>query len=249
MESNNDIDTIQVAKPRKAELETSTKAFLTVAQAYKIDSPAMYSAAADDLKKIKAKAKELEEQRKALTQPLDAVKSGIMDLFRGATEYLDQAERTLKGAMLTYSQEQERIAAEKQRQAEAEAQAERDRLAAESAQKAQEAAEAAAKGDMAAADAAQQEAAILQVQSVIAPAPVVSSGAQKLSGISMRDNWKAEVTDKLALVKYVLENPQYIDWLEVDMKPLNQMAKALKTNLSVPGVKAINDRTVSARAA
>ena len=40
-----------------------------------------YQLAADQLKQIKSKGKALEEQRKTMTQPLDAAKKSIMDFF------------------------------------------------------------------------------------------------------------------------------------------------------------------------
>ena len=70
-----------------------------------------------------------------------------------------------------------------------------------------------------------------------------------MSGISTRVIWSAEVTDKLAYLQHVLAHPELIDTIEISMKPLNQMATALKDRLNIPGVRAVSAETMSARAA
>jgi len=60
---------------------------------------------------------------------------------------------------------------------------------------------------------------------------------------SYRDNWTAEVFDLGALVKFVAENiDSHIHLLDAHQTSLNQMAKALKGVLNLPGVRAVNKR-------
>jgi len=68
-----------------------------------------------------------------------------------------------------------------------------------------------------------------------------------VSGISSRENWSAQVTDKAALVKAAAENPAYLAYLEPDMKSLNALARAQKNALAIPGVKAVNQAGLSVR--
>ena len=100
---------------------------------FTVDSDDMLEAAGDDLRAIKALQKNVEAQRTAITVPLNQALKAINDLFRPAGEYLAKAETTLKGAMLTYTTEQQRRAEEARRRAEELARQERERLAAEQA--------------------------------------------------------------------------------------------------------------------
>ena len=208
---------------------------LRVAREFVIDTPEMLDTAADELKKIKAKSKDLEDQRKRMTKPLDDSKKQIMDFFRGPLQFLADAESAIKRAMLTFSREQER----KRQEAEA--------AAREKARKEQERLEARAK---AAAEKGQEEKAEqLMQQAESVPVPIVPQAAQAPAGISMRETWRAEVVDKMALIKAVAagEVPDLV--LIVDMKVLNAQARALKSALRYPGVQAVSEQTVAARTA
>lgn len=221
--------------PSEAQLVSVSNPILETAQSFVIDSPVMYELAADELKTIKAKYKALEDQRKAITGPMDKAKKEVMDLFRKPLEMLEQAEGVIKRTMLAYANEQRRLQAEAQRQADEAAAAERKRM--------EEQAKAAEQtGDAASAIA-------LQSASEMVVAPVVRIEPAKVSGISTRVIWSAEVTDKLAYLQHVLAHPELIDTIEISMKPLNQMATALKDKLAIPGVRAVASETMSARAA
>ena len=79
---------------------------------------------------------------------------------------------------------------------------------------------------------------------VIHVEPEIASG----TGVSMRDNWKAEVVDPKAFFAYVVANWDLCsDLVEVNGKALNGRAKSQKGNLRIPGVKAINDRGLAVR--
>jgi len=60
---------------------------------------------------------------------------------------------------------------------------------------------------------------------------------------SYRDNWTAEVFDLGALIKYVAANlDAYGPLLEPCDTSLNSLARALKSAMNIPGVKAVNKR-------
>lgn len=69
----------------------------------------------------------------------------------------------------------------------------------------------------------------------------------KVAGIRKRaDNWKAildpaDAGAKLKLIKYIATNPQFQHFLILDSQAANQLAKALKLTMSVPGIKVFND--------
>lgn len=237
---------------------------LASASDFVIDSHTMFELASDDLKQVKTLQKEVEEKRTSITGPLNQAVKAVNDLFRSPKEYLDRAEATLKRAMVTWTTEQERLAAIARAEAEAAARAERERLAAlereqaEAARKAQEEAQAAAAaGDqeaaqraMAEAEAAQQQAAVAAMTAqVVTAAPAVEAPA-KVTGISGRMTYSAEVTDLLALVQAVAAGTAPLESIQADTKFLGAQARAFKkAGQLYPGVMAVAERSISARAA
>lgn len=245
-------------------LTTKAQTAMASASDYVIDSHTMFELASDDLMQIKSLQKEVEEKRTSITGPLNQAVKAVNDLFRAPKEYLDKAEATLKRAMVTWTTEQERLAAIARAEAEAAARAERERLAAmereqqEAARKAQEEAQAAAAaGDqeaaqraMAEAEAAQQQAAVAAMTAqVVTMAPVVEAPA-KVTGISGRVTYSAEVTNLLELVKAVASGTAPLEAIQADTKFLGAQARAFKkAGQLYPGVMAVAERSIAARAA
>lgn len=257
-------DTVTYDASSALVLTTKAQTAMTSASDFVIDSQTMFELAGDDLKAIKALQKEVEEKRTSITGPLNQAVKAVNDLFRPPKEYLDKAEATIKRAMVTWTTEQERLAAEARRKAEEEARAERERLAAlerEQAEAARRAAEeaqlAAAAGEqeaaaaaMAVAQAAQEQAAVAALTAqVVTVAPEVESPS-KVAGISGRVTYSAEVTDLLALVKAVAAGQAPVECLQADMKFLGAQARAFKkAGQLYPGVEARAERSIAARAA
>lgn len=253
-------DTVTYDASAAIVLATEAQKQLTNAKDYVIDSQTMFELAGDDLMQVKALQKEVEAKRTAITGPINQAVKAINDLFRAPKEYLDQAEATLKRAMVTYSNEQERLAAEARRKAEEEARIERERLAKIEREQAQAAAkahaeaqaadkEAAAKA-MQAAQAAQEQAAMAAMTAnVVTVTPTVEAPA-KVSGISNRSTFSAEVTDLMALVKAVAEGKAPIECIAAETKFLGAQARAFKkAGQLYPGVLAKEERSIAARAA
>lgn len=222
------------AIPTKEQLASETDPILATAQELKIDSPAMYEIAGDELRTIKAKAKALEERRKAITGPMDQAKKEVMDLFRKPLEVLEKAEAALKRTMIAYQQAEEAKAAAARAEAEKAAAAER----AEMARQAREAEES---GDVA-------TAAALEVAATAITTHVEVAEPAKLAGVATTKRWSAEVVDKVAYIRHVLDHaPELIDTVEIVMKPLNQMAVAMKDKLNLPGIKPVATSVLSVR--
>lgn len=250
---------------------------LSGAEDFTVDSDEMLEAAGDDLRAIKALQKSVETQRTAITAPLNQVLRAVNDLFRPAGEYLAQAETKLKGAMLTYTTEQQRKAEEARRKAEAEAAAERERqaaiqrqqeaiareAAAAAAQAAQDAAAAAARGDAVAAAAAQEQARVqsetaqaanaeaqaAEVTAAVVSMPVAVAAPAKVTGISTSKSVDFVVEDLHALIKHVAEHPELITLLMVDQVKLRAQVRATAMNTKLPGVRVFVKQSMSARAA
>lgn len=94
-----------------------------------IDSDALLEVTAEDLKAIKALQHEVEEQRSAITRPLNQAVRAINELFRPPREYLEAAERHLKRSIMQYTSAREKAAEQARRAAEEQARIEREELA------------------------------------------------------------------------------------------------------------------------
>lgn len=231
-ELTNKIITINL--PEKSALLATSDSILASAESFLIDCPEVYEIASSELKTIKVEFNKLEDERKKHVQPLNEEVSYINNLFKLATGALTKAEGVIKSKLLAYQQEEAKKAAAIRAQAEAAAAAERKRLE-------QEASQAAASGDAV-------TAAVLEATAQVVTAPVpATTGTTKVSGISTRTSWNAEVVSLIDLVKFVAANPDNIGLIEANQKALNGMAKALKENMHIPGVKSVSTESIAAR--
>lgn len=230
-----------------------------VAVEVQIDSTEMYELAGSELRTIATRKKQIEDLRFSITRPMDEAKKRVMDLFRVPLERLEDAEKLVRGGMVTFQRAERDKAEQARREAEEAARIERERLAAEqraaeeSARQAREAAEAAAKaGDAEAAALAAEEAARAEAEAEhaqftaelaeIAPVTLPAVEQPKAAGISTRQTWKAEVADFAALVIAAGEaakngDTTLLGYLEPNASALGQVAKALKGQARIPGVR------------
>lgn len=188
---------------------------------------AEYKGAADNLKVIKGRAKEIEALRKALTAPLDDQKKRIMDFFKPIGEALSKGEFTIKRALIAYDEQQERERLAEQRRREAELKAAQDKLA-------EQQFEAAMSGDVRAAEKAQTELSNLSGLRVAVPEVV-----QKVNGVGHTATYRAEVID-FALLPNEYKIP--------DQQALDRLARNTKGRAQVPGVVFHEIKGISARA-
>lgn len=148
---------------------------------------------------------------------------------------LAEAETTIKRMMATYQTEQER----RQREAQAQLDAEMKRI--------EEEKRLAAAEKMV--DAGLPEVAESLLSAPVVVAPVRVAPLAKADGVSFRETWRAEVTDLIDLVKWCGTRPDMIPLLlQPNQTGLNQLARTQKQNMSIPGVRAVSDKTVSATA-
>lgn len=196
-----------------------------------ISNQEQYESAAGILKQVKSRYNELDKQRKEITTPLDVAKKAVMDLYRKPLELLESGEKLIKRAMVNFTEEQERIAREKQRElqrlADIEAEKERKKLEAKIAR-----AEASGKNEKV--EMLQQE----KEQLAAVVVPTIVSEVQKVSGVSFSENWKAEVIDFSKLSdEFKLPN----------LTALDKIAKATKGSLAIAGVRFYSEKVVSSR--
>lgn len=91
---------------------------IAIAQAWEIDSPDMAILANDELKRIKAQAKALDEARKGFVAPALQIVEHAKAMFNPALTALAEAENILKGKIGAFQREEMRRVADAQRQAE-----------------------------------------------------------------------------------------------------------------------------------
>lgn len=196
------------------------------AATYQVTTAAQYEAGAEDLKRVKAAQKKLEDTRTGITGPLNESLKAINNLFRLPGDRLARIERVIKGKLMGYAEEQERIRREEQRKAEAAAQREKERLEA-LARKAQEA------GRIEAAERHEERAAAVV-------APVIQREPPKVAGLATREVWKFEVVDPGKVPR---------EFLMIDEQRIRRYVAAMKAEARIDGVRVYAERQLAAGAA
>lgn len=199
------------------------KSFLTKYETYEIATQEQYESAAEDLKHVKSKYNELDKLRKTMTKPLDESKRAIMAFFKEPLDKLKGAETIIKRGVINYDEEMER-----QRQKEEEKAKRKLERQAEKAEK---------KGDVERADELREDAENLPIE----------QSYEKAQGISIKDNWVAEVVDFKLLVQAVAQGKAPIVFLMENQVMLNKQAKATKDSITYPGVKFVNKKITAVR--
>ena len=220
-----------------AELEQERMSTLDQAKAFIITTPDAYALAADFGTTIKALRKKIKEHYKPIIDAAKATYDAARAAFNEHDGPLEAAEAALKGKMSTFHAEEERKAEEARRKMEEELrkQAEEEQL--------NQAVELESMGLK------------VEAQEILnaPPAPVytIPSLAPKPTsavGVSHRENWSAEVFDLPALIRFVSTTPSMLGALKANDVFLNNMARAQKQAMVIPGVRAVNRPVVSMRA-
>ncbi len=243
MKDETDLLVLNVKRPDEA-LFKKSEDMLEYVRGWEITTPEKAIHAGNDLKAIKTLAKEIEAKRTAITGPLNKALKEVNTLFRPAKSWLKEAEGILKSKLLEYQNEQERVAREAQAKADAEAEKERKKL--ERAAKLAETMRRPAKAEELREEAEKQT------------APVVKSAAPKLKGIARRETWKAEVVDKLELLKHIVNSSNdmgssfytlddLLKLVQIDQSALNALARQHKDGLDLPGVRVVKEASIAAR--
>lgn len=228
------------------------------AAALAITTPESYVSAGELLKGIKAlRAKIAETFDPHIKRALEAHRALVAER-RAAEDPLTAAEGVIKGKLVAYDAEQERLRRlEEQRVREEARRQEEIRRLEEAAELERQARERQAQAallvdDEIAQQIAQQEAAELQTQAeatiaepVEAPVVFVPKATPKVAGISYRETWSAQVVDAMALIRHVAAHPEHANLLTPNTTALNGLARSLRQSMAIPGVKAVATRQVA----
>lgn len=77
--------------------------------------------------------------------------------------------------------------------------------------------------------------------------PMAPAGPVKVAGVTMRETWRAEVTDSPALFRWVAEDlPNRADYILPNMEALDRWAKGTHGRPPLPGVEAFSEKVVAA---
>lgn len=217
------------------ELVQETSNALAVAKDFRVTTQDQYIASADRLKAIKALSKKLDETFDPhIKRAFDAHRALVAEKKQHQQPLID-AEGYVKRAIRGYEQDQERIRLAVQAKAQEEARKERERLEAQ-------AARAAEKGKA-------EKAQALQAAAAAVVAPIIAPTTPKIPGQYTRTTYRAEVTDKLALIKAVAAGSVPMTALEPSMPFLNNQARVLREDLIYPGVRVVTESGIASRSA
>lgn len=258
-------DTTIETLPEVRAVTAEIGALESYAAAYAVTTAEQYQHGAEDLKRVKAAQKKLEDTRTGLTKPINESLRRLNDFFRAPTDRLATIERTIKGALTRYADEQERIRREEQRKAEEAARRERERLAEQAREaerkarekaeqerkaaeeaaaqgRAEEAARLAAKAAATEAKAAEKVEAI-ETRAAAVVAPIIQREAPKVAGVATREVWRFEITDP-SKINDAFKMP--------DEQKIRKQVAALKGDAAAiigPGVRIWCERSIAAGAA
>lgn len=220
------IETTEIAK--------ESSATLIAAQNFKIATAPQFVEAGERLKAIMALKKKIAETFDPhIKRAFEAHRSLVAEKKFHETP-LQTAEAFIKRGILGYQQAEETKRRELEAKAQEEARKEREKLEARAAK-----AEAAGKTEKAEA---------LQVAAASVITPIVAPTTPKVAGISMRTTFRAEVVDKMELVKAVAAGTIPLNALDANMPFLNNQARAMKETLAYPGVKVVQETGIASRA-
>lgn len=180
---------------------------------------------------VKNRYKELDAQRKTITNPMDAAKKAVMDLFRNPLTKLEKAEEGLKKAIMKYDDERKEIARIEQARVQKlidQENAKQQKLIDQKIERAEAAGKIEKVEDL-----------ILQKENIIPiAAPVVAPKIEKPSSVSYKITYAAEVVD-INLV------PR--EYLVANIQALTKIGQATKGTISIPGVKFTEVKTLASR--
>lgn len=186
-----------------------------------------YVRAGEIMLTIKAIRKKITDTFQPIKRKMDAAKQEVLDQERAADAPLKEAEALLSPQIINWNREQEKI-----RQAE-EARLREIARKEEEERQLQDAIMAEQCGN-------KEEAAAIMEAPVQAAPVVIPKAVPKVTGMSIRDNWKFRVTNEKLIPR---------EYLKVDEVKIGQVVRALKSSTNIPGIETYNEGTVSGRRA
>jgi hypothetical protein len=197
--------------------------------------------AINTLSKIKQFGKEVESARTETVKPLNDLVKRVNNMYKPITESLTKSESVIKGKMLSFANEKERIRreeeAKRQREfEEAKRKAEQERI------EAQKKADAEAKKN-------KTVPVIVEQTFIEPPKPLMEEKSVRSSEgmTTIQKSWKGEVSNPMDILKAIIEGRISISVVEFKQSELNNFAKAKKVDGVFDGIAVREHQTVVAR--
>lgn len=242
-------------KPDIAWAEKAAKSALNMVNSFTIESDEDYVMAGEELAAVKGKIKRIEEQRTAISGPIDKGLKALNAFFRGPREALEAIEKAWKDKILAYDSVKDAKKNAAQSSAESAIEAERqkkrneaDRIEADAKTQANELVrqgknvEAKQVLDDAAAQAAglRQLADVMTAQAVVAP-------DTKVSGMHTTESVSYEVEDLHLFIKHVATRVDLKHLLVVDSIRMRAYVKSMGKDHKVPGIKIFTTKGIASK--
>lgn len=228
--------TTQIEEPRELALERQAPTLQQQATALVIRSDADQLSAVELTRAVKDLRAEAEAHHRPVIEAAHKAHKAALAALARIDDPLKAAEFTLKSKIGDYAREQEAARRREEERLRKEAD---DRWARE-VETQIEAAEA-------------QGASVVEVGAIIEQAermPVIVAtvaAPAKPAGLSIPKTYQAQIDDPLALVRWVAQNPQYLNLVEPNQAKLNMLARAQGANLRISGVRVVEISNVSIR--
>jgi len=219
---------MEIKNETKNEIQQA-KNILNEAKECIVKNQEQYILAGTNLKEIKGKIKKLEQERRAMTRPLDESKKKIINLFKEPISKLEQAEKIIKQAILKYIQEQEEARKKLEEKLRKETELKEKKKKEQLLKRALKAKE---KGLEDKAEELKEEAEMVQFIS-----PTVMSQIPNQQGITTKKVWK-----------YIIEDINIIPkiYFKLDEVKIKKTINALGAEANIPGIKIYQEAIVSA---
>lgn len=221
--------------PEVQKLEVEATGLLAQAKQYIIKTAEQFQAVGEELKRIKTVKKQVDELFDPIIKKAHEAHKAAVASKKQLTDPLDMAEAALKKSILTYNQEQQRLAEIEQAKLRAEAE--------EKARKEREKLEAQALKALEKGKAEAAEELLQQAEETIAFVPIVQAATEKVSGISTKTTWKARVIDPKLVPAYHGD----FELRKIDQGQLDRIAKMTGGSTTIPGVKFEQEQSIAAR--
>ena len=225
---------VTLPAPNDAQFSHADRA-IAIADDYVIDSPDMYSLAAEEVVEFTRIWNELETRRTSITGPLNVALKNANALFAPIQARVKAAKDLLGRRMADYQERERRRIAQENAARETLARVEREKI------------EAAAKVAAAAGRIEEAYAVRQTAELVSAPISTPIRSVAKVAGVSTRETWSAECLDLAALVQYVAKHPEHLNLLQVNTTALNGLARSHKDAFKIDGVRFFSKGGVAVR--
>ena len=216
-------------------LEKKALTWPETARAIKIVDQDTYSHAAMLLVDIASLEKEIVDHHKPIKAAAFAAHKAATAAEKRLLDPLTEAKQIVKRAVGTWEDEQERIRREIERRAQEEARRQEEEMRLALAVQAEEA------------GATEETVAEIVEAPLSMPAPVVPMTFDRTKGVTTSKRWSAQLMNLKQLCRAVADGTVSTELVQPNMTALNAMARAMKSTMNIPGVRAVTETSVAVR--